>query len=199
MTFVLKRSVPGSISPKARVNQLEIAPLSLFIIDTVLDPKRRKKLQKRLDAKHGYRNYCDRDVEVGENACGRGVYAARHFLPGEIVMEIQGQLIRRKGYPGSDYLMELTKKWALEPAIPAVFINHSCSPNTELVQLSKFVMLIVANCNIEPKSEITFDYRWIAHEGTPRCKCGSPNCRGWVCDKNEVAKAKKLAGKKQEG
>ena len=30
----------------------------------VLDPKRRKKLQKRLDTEHGYRAYCDHDVEV---------------------------------------------------------------------------------------------------------------------------------------
>lgn len=164
----------------------------------VLDPKRRKKLQKRLDTEHGYRAYCDHDVEVGKNACGHGVYAVRQFLPGEIVIEVEGQFIRTEGYPGSDYLMELTKEWSLEPCIPAVFINHSCSPNCELVQLSDFEMLIVANCNIEAGTEITFDYRWTAHPWTPECKCGSPNCRGWVCDADEVKKAKKLAGKKKK-
>ena len=164
----------------------------------VLDPKRRKKLQKRLDTEHGYRAYCDHDVEVGKNACGHGVYAVRQFLPGEIVIEVEGQFIRTEGYPGSDYLMELTKEWSLEPCIPAVFINHSCSPNCELVQLSDFEMLIVAICNIESGTEITFDYRWTAHPWTPECKCGSPSCRGWVCDADEVKKAKKLAGKKKK-
>ncbi|MDA9840535.1 SET domain-containing protein-lysine N-methyltransferase [Rubripirellula sp.] len=166
--------------------------------DTVLDPKRRKKLQKRLDAEHGYRAYCDHDVEVGTNQCGHGVYAVRQFLPGEIVLEVEGQFIRHKTYPGSNYLMELTKKWSLEPSIPAVFINHSCSPNTELVQLSDFEMLIVAICNIEPGTEITFDYGWIAHEWTPKCKCGAPNCRGWVCNADEVKKAKKLTSKNKK-
>jgi len=164
----------------------------------VLTPKRRKKLQKKLDTKHGYRAYGDQDVAVRENECGRGVYAVRRFLPGEIVMNVEGQFIRTEGYSGSEYLVELTKEWSLEPAIPAVFINHSCSPNTDLVQFSDFEMLIVAVCNIEPGTEITFDYRWAAHEGTPECKCGSPNCRGWVCDATEVKKAKKIAAKRKK-
>ena len=64
----------------------------------MLTPKRRKKLQKQLDTKHGYRAYGDQDVAVRENECGRGVYAVRRFLPGEIVMNVEGQFIRTKGY-----------------------------------------------------------------------------------------------------
>jgi len=96
--------------------------------DAVLSPKRRKKLQKRLDTEHGYRAYCDHDVEVGTNACGHGVYAVRQFLPGEIVIAVEGQFIKTKGYPGSDYLMELTKKWSLEPSIPAVSSTTPARP-----------------------------------------------------------------------
>lgn len=159
----------------------------------VLGKRRRKKLQKKIDVEYGYREYYDDDVEVAKTRCGRGVFAVRQFLPGELVMEITGHLIRRKKYSGSDFVMELSKKWSLEPSIPAVYLNHSCTPNCELIQVTKFSLVLVAICNIEAGSEITFDYRWEPHKWIPRCKCGSPKCRGWVVDKEGVRKMKKIA------
>jgi hypothetical protein len=163
----------------------------------VLDKRRRKKLQKKLDVEYGYRNYYDGDVEVARSKCGHGVFAARQFLPGELVMEISGQLVPRKHYAGSDFVMELNKKWSLEPSIPAVFLNHSCTPNCELIQLSKYSLVLVAICNIEAGSEISFDYRWTAHKWIPRCQCGAPNCRGWVVAEDQVKKMEKIAKRKK--
>lgn len=158
-----------------------------------LDKRRRKKLQSKLDREYGYRNYHDEDVEVREGKCGAGVYASRQFLPGELVIEVAGQLLSQKSYEGSHFVMELDDRWYLEPAIPAAFLNHSCSPNCELLQITRYTLGLIAICNIEPGTEITFDYQWPAQKWVPRCRCGAPNCRGWVVEAASVEKMKKIA------
>ncbi len=159
----------------------------------LLGKRRRKKLQSKVDREYGYRRYHDPDVEVREGKCGSGVYASRQFLPGELVMEITGQLLPQKTYDGSSFVMELDNRWCMEPAIPAAFLNHSCSPNTELLQVTKYTLGLLALCNIEPGTEITFDYQWPARDWIPRCQCGAPNCRGWVVGKQAVKKMEKIA------
>ena len=163
-----------------------------------LEKRRRKKLQSRIDKEYGYREYSDRDVEVKTTSCGKGVFAARRFLPGVLVMEITGQLHSKRAYEGSDYVMEISGDWLLEPTIPAAYLNHSCNPNCELLQLTKYSLGLLALCNIEPGTELTFDYQWEALDWIPRCQCGAPNCRGWVVAKDAVKKMEKLA-KKSEG
>lgn len=162
----------------------------------VLDKSRRKKLQRKVDAEYGYRSYRDRDVEVRKANCGFGVFARRQFLPGELIIEITGQLIPRESYSGSSFVMELSDEWSMEPTIPAAFLNHSCSPNAELLQITQYTLGLLASCNIEPGTELNFDYQWPALHWIPRCLCGAPVCRGWVVDKNEVKAMKKLAMKK---
>ncbi len=159
------------------------------------DKKRRKQLQAKIDQIDGYRRYCDDDVEIRRGKYGHGVYAVRQFLPGELVFEVKGQMISQKKYAGSDYVMEFSRKWFLEPGIPAAFLNHSCSANAELARISKDALGLVAICNIEPDSEVTFDYQWEPHEWTPRCRCGAPNCRGWVVAEDAVDKMRKIAKK----
>ncbi|MEM9588031.1 MAG: SET domain-containing protein [Planctomycetota bacterium] len=154
----------------------------------------RKKLQAMIDAEYGYRDYQDDHVEVRmSKKAGRGVFAMRQFEPGEFVMEITGQLLRQKDYEGSTYVMELDSTWYVEPGIPGAFINHSCSPNCELIQVSDFSLGLVAICNIEEGSELSFDYQWEAYDWTPKCLCGSRNCRGWVVAASDLKKMKKLA------
>lgn len=164
---------------------------------SALGKQRRKKLQTKVDNDYGYRSYYDDDVEVQRGKCGSGVYAVRQFLPGELVIEIVGQLLPRKGYDGSQFVMELDDQWYLEPRIPAAFLNHSCSPNCELLQITKYTLGLIAVCNIEQGTEITFDYRWPAVEWIPRCQCGAPNCRGWVVEESAVKKMEKLARRNQ--
>ncbi|QDT01745.1 SET domain protein [Rubripirellula lacrimiformis] len=162
---------------------------------TKLGKKRRKKLQDKVDQISGYRSYHDGDVEVSSGKKGHGVFAARQFLPGELVIEITGQLLSKKTYEGSSYVMDLDQQWYLEPGIPAAFLNHSCSPNTELIHLTKRSLGLVAICNIEAETEITFDYQWEPCDWTPRCRCGAPNCRGWVVAKDGVETMRQLAKK----
>ncbi len=160
---------------------------------SVLGKRRRKKLQTKIDNEYGYRRYRDDDVEVKKARCGAGVWARRQFFPGELVLEIRGQLIRRDQYDGSQFVMELDDVWNLEPTIPAAYLNHSCSPNCELLQITKFTLGLISICNIERGTEISFDYRWPAVDWIPRCRCGAPNCRGWVVDKQAVKKMGKMA------
>ncbi|MCS7468898.1 SET domain-containing protein [Stieleria sp. ICT_E10.1] len=165
-----------------------------------LSKKRRKKLQSAVDQDYGYRQYEDRDVYVYDHGgkLGCGVFASRQFLPGELVIEIKGQLIPANEYDGSTYAMHLEDDWYLEPTIPGAFINHSCSPNCDLVQVTDTTNGLIARCNIEPGTEICFDYQWEAQHWIPRCQCGSRDCRGWVVGKDEVKKMKKLAARKKK-
>lgn len=161
---------------------------------TALAKGRRKKLQAKIDKKLGYKDYCDDDIEVrSAGPHGHGVFAARQFEPSELIMEVRGQLLRQSEYEGSLFVMEVDDEWFMEPAIPAAFLNHSCNPNSELVQVGRYTMAIVAICNIEAGTEICFDYQWQAEEWIPRCRCGAPNCRGWVVGEDSVKKMKKLA------
>ena len=165
-----------------------------------LSKKRRKNLQSAVDQDYGYRRYEDRDVYVqdhgGEFGCG--VFASRQVLPGEVVLENTRQLIPAKEYDGSTYAMHLEDDWYLEPAIPGAFINHSCSPNCDMLQLTDTTNGLIARCNIEPGTELTFDYQWEAAWWIPHCQCGAKNCRGWVVAAGEVKKMKRLAARKKK-
>ncbi len=161
-----------------------------------LDKQRRKKLQKKIDREYDYRTFCDRDVYVkATGRSGRGLFANRQFFPGELVVEVKGKLLLQKDYGASTYVMELNRKWYLEPDIPGAFANHSCNPNCELIELTDHSMGIVSICNIEPNIEISYDYQWPALSWIPRCNCGAPTCRGWVVAENQVAKMRRLSNK----
>ena len=158
-----------------------------------LKKKRRKRLQRKLNESYGYQRYRDKDVEVRNGSpCGHGLFAARQFTPGELVIEIGGQMHRQREYDGSRYVMELNKKWYLEPDVPGGFANHSCNPNCDLVQLTKYTLGLVAVCNIESGIELCFDYGWPAADWVPTCACGAPNCRGWVVAANQVRVMRKI-------
>jgi len=163
-----------------------------------LSKKRRAKLQKKLNDTYGYQDHRDEDVEVREaGPHGRGLFAARQFTPGEIIVEINGQLHRQTEYAGSLFVMELDTEWLLEPDIPGCFVNHSCNPNSELIPFSKHSLGLVAICNIEPGIEIGYDYQWPAKKWVPHCHCKSPTCRGWMVAADQVEKMKRLVSKKK--
>ena len=165
-----------------------------------LSKKRRKKLQMAVEQDYGYRRYQDRDVYVHDHGgkLGCGVFATRQFLPGELVIEITGQLIPASKYDGSTYAMHVDDDWFLEPTIPGAFLNHSCSPNCDMLQVTEMTNGLVARCNIEAGQELCFDYQWEAKWWTPRCKCGARNCRGWVVGEGELKKMKRIAARNKK-
>jgi NuA3 HAT complex component NTO1 len=43
-------------------------------------------------------------------------------------------------------------------------------------------LVFFARTDIAPGQELTYDYRFKEEEGDAKvpCKCGAPNCRGWL-------------------
>ena len=125
-------------------------------------------------------------VRVGPVAYGRGVFCARPFRDHQLIGPIRGTVMEDPGYE-SDYCMELGKS-ALEPAPPFCYLNHSCHPNCELVELEVECadgtdggvrLFLETLTEIAPGEQMTIDYCWPAEAATP-CGCGCPDCRGWI-------------------
>ncbi|KAJ3099148.1 Histone-Lysine N-Methyltransferase ash1l [Phlyctochytrium planicorne] len=65
----------------------------------------------------------------------------------------------------------------------ARFVNHSCEPNCHIEKWSvmgEFCVGLFASADIQPGSELTYDYRFESFGPMQRCLCGSPNCRGFI-------------------
>lgn len=67
------------------------------------------------------------------------------------------------------------------------FVNHSCTPNAELVEIDvrgRTVVFIIALRPLEADEEVLIDYRWYTGRKHPSqrvvCHCGSDNCRDWI-------------------
>ena len=118
---------------------------------------------------------------------GRGLFAGC-FIPGRAkIGEFEGEVIpiaearRRAAKLRIVAIVELERK-----AIDARgmrtgfrFINHSCEPNT-FMRRTKDRAEFYALRDIAKGEELTVDYEDSHHEGTLRCRCGAPRCRGWI-------------------
>jgi uncharacterized protein len=122
---------------------------------------------------------------------GVGVFAARRFSPGDIVMmDFDGDY-----YDQAVTYEELCKrnielKYPLQVGpdlfrIPSGtiddFTNHSCEPNTG-IRLYARGAVILAIRHIAIHDEITFDYSTYLNNPYERiaCRCGSKSCRGII-------------------
>lgn len=135
----------------------------------------------------------DRGVRIGLSPQGRGVFALKCFKPREMIGPIHGTVIRDPAYQ-SEYCMEIDQKYVLEPDSPFRYVNHSCSPNCALVQVTapwNGIVPIEGEIWLEVLTEIatgeqiTIDYAWPATSAIP-CRCGSPECRGWIVAADQV-------------
>ncbi len=82
----------------------------------------------------------------------------------------------------------------------AMYINHSCAPNCETVELRGKIW-IKAIRNISPGEELTYEYNlYDSDEDNCDCYCGTKNCRGTMYSEEEVKrrarKMKREAAKK---
>lgn len=144
----------------------------------------------------------------------RGIFAARDIKKGERVIEYLGEKIskaesERRGQEqmakaarnggGAVYIFILNKKFDVDGDKewnPARLVNHSCSPNCE-TQIIRGRIWTVALRNIPKDTELSYDYgfdleTWEEHP----CRCGAPNCRGYIVGKDYAARLKKLIAKR---
>ncbi|WP_352515419.1 SET domain-containing protein-lysine N-methyltransferase [Mesorhizobium sp. M0041] len=129
---------------------------------------------------------CARQLNAG-NVCvldtgddrGRGVFAVRDFVPGEVV--IIGLLDRLETSRTTNSIQLNWDVHALFEA-PAVIVNHSCDPNLAIVPNRFGAYDFISIRAIYSDAEVTWDYATAEFEciGISNCGCFAANCRGVV-------------------
>jgi len=121
---------------------------------------------------------------------GRGVFARRHFRPGDFVVAYAPR--QRKVEAGSPEaaaaaetkLTLLSEKWSViipDTSVPGGWLcNHSCNPNSAI--FSDGEGRIQCTRSILPGEEVTIFYGWVTQNEPQRdpCHCGSRGCRGFI-------------------
>jgi SET domain-containing protein len=145
---------------------------------------------------------------------GRGAFATRRIRPGQRVAEYVGDRItpeegdRRYQEDGMNrhhtFLFTLDEHTVIDgkrKGNDSRYINHSCDPNCEAI-IEDDRIFVHAKKNIQPGTELTYDYQYERHEdhdeSTERfyvCHCGSPKCRGTILKPEKKKRAKPAAKK----
>ncbi|HXX66553.1 MAG TPA: SET domain-containing protein-lysine N-methyltransferase [Polyangiaceae bacterium] len=121
---------------------------------------------------------------------GRGVFARRHFEPGETIVAYAPRQ-RKVDARDPEALAAAEKKLTLlsegqsviipDTRVPGGWLcNHSCNPNAAI--FSAGVGRIQSTRAVSPGEEVTVFYGWVSHNepGRDPCRCGSPRCRGFI-------------------
>lgn len=123
--------------------------------------------------------------------CGLGVFAARPFQAGEIVMldqdgDYYGRVhsygeLRRRGHALDNTLQVGIDAFKLPTGSIDDFTNHSCEPNTG-VRLTEAGTVVLALRDIAAHEELTYDYSTYLNNPYERmrCACGAVSCRGVI-------------------
>jgi SET domain-containing protein len=121
---------------------------------------------------------------------GRGVFARRHFAPGEVVVAYAPKQRRvdadsaEAAEAAETKLTLLSEGWSV--IIPDTSVsggwlcNHSCTPNADLY--SDGEGRIKCARPISPGEEVTIFYGWVSENQPERdpCRCGSQRCLGFI-------------------
>lgn len=140
----------------------------------------------------------DEHVEVLRSGIhGLGLFTNVEFLPGNLVVEYIGEMVRNKVADrrekeyeakgignGSCYMFRLDEDYIVDATVKggkARFINHSCQPNCEAticeINGEKHILLF-AKRRIFKFEEITYDYHFEVETDKISCTCGSKDCQG---------------------
>lgn len=126
---------------------------------------------------------------VRDSENGKGVYAAKNFEKGEVILEFHGKLFSREELPKpynevEDHYLQIDNDLYMGPSGGTDdFFNHSCDPNAGLKFDGKKIFLIAIK-NITDGDEVAWDYSTTMNEDDweMECKCGSKNCRRRIRD-----------------
>ncbi|XP_024961937.1 histone-lysine N-methyltransferase ASHH3 isoform X1 [Cynara cardunculus var. scolymus] len=131
---------------------------------------------------------------VQTEKCGSGVVADEDIMRGEFVIEYVGEVIddktceerlwrmKRQGETNF-YLCEINRDMVIDATYKgnkSRYINHSCSPNTEMQKwrMDRETRIgIFATRNIKKGEHLTYDYQFVQFGADQDCHCGAVGCR----------------------
>lgn len=101
--------------------------------------------------------------------------------PGEVSCVYHGQRFDRKKRKRGFYLLAVDKT-VIEGKTPAMYANHSCEPNCDMVPWHyrhEPVGVLRTNRDVDEGKELTFNYRatGVTLEQLFECNCGSETCQ----------------------
>jgi uncharacterized protein len=130
---------------------------------------------------------------------GMGVFAARPFKKGELVLRPTGKIVAEQ----TVFSIQIDWDRHLDPNPPAKYLNHSCNPNLGVKTAPDGLPDFYALRDIQAGEQVMFDYAMTEFKHYPRtdlkqdfdltCHCGSPICRGrlgYFSELSEVLKEK---------
>lgn len=121
-------------------------------------------------------------VKIGKSKLhGKGVIASEDIKKGEHIFNIRGKKVKylidniRKALSIDFNLIGFGKNVWIKPISFGLFYNHSCNPNSGILEKTK----VIAMRDIKKGEEITFDYSLSEADifWHIKCNCGSKNCR----------------------
>lgn len=106
------------------------------------------------------------------------------------------------GTQGAVYLFELNKRHDIDGNNShniARYINHSCEPNCEAVNVHGHIWIVAAK-DIRSGEEITYNYgyRFDSYQDHP-CRCGSRRCVGFILAERYWRRLRKELGSRRNG
>lgn len=129
------------------------------------------------------------ELQIGKSGIqGKGAYATCTIPKRKKIGDLGGVIIslraaRKKAAITKEIAMvELDDKTALDASVESNslrYINHSCAPNSYIRVTTTRVEFYTLR-TIKKGEELTADYGITHHEGKLPCRCGAPNCRGFI-------------------
>ncbi|CAI0440362.1 unnamed protein product [Linum tenue] len=131
---------------------------------------------------------------IQTDKCGVGIVADEDIKQGEFVIEYVGEVIDDKTceerlwnmkHRGETnfYLCEINRDMVIDATYKgnkSRYINHSCSPNTEMQKWivdGETRIGIFATRDIKRGEHLTYDYQFVQFGADQDCHCGAPDCR----------------------
>ena len=146
---------------------------------------------------------------------GSGLFASQNIKKGLKIIEYVGDKVTKKEGDrradiqlnkakrninnGMVYIFELNKRYDIDGSVKynhARLINHSCSPNCEVV-IDNNEIWILAIKKIKKNAELSYNYGYAYDEDYVDhiCKCGSSKCVGYILNEDHRPKLKKNKNK----
>ncbi len=146
----------------------------------------------------------------GSSIHGSGVYARIAIPAAHVIVEYRGERITkaeskrredariarvRRGHDSCTYIFDLNQRHDLDARRGgniSRFINHSCEPNCRS-ELDRGHIWIIAERDIAPGEEITFDYGFAFRDWADNpCRCGTASCAGFIVAENQRWRLRRL-------